>query len=154
MNISGIRPRQGFYDSVIAQEPEKEKVYKLNQVAIRLVDMPPLLSDTPMDGPEAAVKVMADMLKDYDREVVAIVNLQSDGRPINMNVVSMGALDQSVAHPREIFKSTILSNADSIMLVHNHPSGRYYPTLSGNIPGRPPPWAGPYRGSDPRCPGR
>ncbi|MDY4097776.1 MAG: hypothetical protein SOY47_13870, partial [Lachnospiraceae bacterium] len=33
MNISGIRPRQGFYDSVIAQEPEKEKVYKLNQVA-------------------------------------------------------------------------------------------------------------------------
>ena len=44
MNISGIRPRQGFYDSVIAQEPEKEKVYKLNQVAIRLVDMPPLLS--------------------------------------------------------------------------------------------------------------
>lgn len=128
MNISGIRPRQGFYDSVIAQEPEKEKVYKLNQVAIRLVDMPPLLSDTPMDGPEAAVKVMADMLKDYDREVVAIVNLQSDGRPINMNVVSMGALDQSVAHPREIFKSTILSNAASIMLVHNHPSGRLVPS--------------------------
>ena len=123
MNISGIRPRKGFYDSVIAQEPEKEKVYKLNQVAIRMVDMPPLLSDTPMDGPEAAVKVMADMLKDYDREVVAIVNLQSDGRPINMNVVSMGALDQSIAHPREIFKSTILSNAASIMLVHNHPSG-------------------------------
>ena len=128
MNISGIRPRQGFYDSVIAQEPEKEKVYKLNQVAIRLVDMPPLLSDTPMDGPEAAVKVMADMLKDYDREVVAIVNLQSDGRPINMNVVSMGALDQSIAHPREIFKSTILSNAASIMLVHNHPSGRLVPS--------------------------
>lgn len=128
MNISGIRPRQGFYDSVIAQEPEKESVYKLNQVAIRLVDMPPLLSDTPMDGPEAAVKVMADMLKDYDREVVAIVNLQSDGRPINMNVVSMGALDQSIAHPREIFKSTILSNAASIMLVHNHPSGRLVPS--------------------------
>lgn len=128
MNISGIRPRQGFYDSVIAQEPEKERVYKLNQVAIRMVDMPPLLSDTPMDGPEAAVKVMADMLKDYDREVVAIVNLQSDGRPINMNVVSMGALDQSIAHPREIFKSTILSNAASIMLVHNHPSGRLVPS--------------------------
>ncbi len=128
MNISGIRPRKGFYDSVIAQEPEKEKVYKLNQVAIRMVDMPPLLSDTPMDGPEAAVKVMADMLKDYDREVVAIVNLQSDGRPINMNVVSMGALDQSIAHPREIFKSTILSNAASMMLVHNHPSGRLVPS--------------------------
>ena len=77
-------------------------MYRLNQVAIRMVEMPPLLSDVPMDGPEAAVKVMADMLEDYDREVVAIVNLQTDGKPINMNVVSMGALDQSIAHPREI----------------------------------------------------
>ena len=128
MNISGIRPGTGFYDSVRTKEPEEKRVYKLNQVAIRMVDMPPLLSDTPLDGPEAAVKVMADMLKDYDREVVAIVNLQSDGRPINMNVVSMGALDQSIAHPREILKSTILSNAASIMLVHNHPSGKLSPS--------------------------
>ena len=94
-----------------------------------MVEMPPLLSDVPMDGPEAAVKVMADMLKDYDREVVAIVNLQTDGKPINMNVVSMGALDQSIAHPREILKSTILSNASAIMLVHNHPSNKLQPSM-------------------------
>ena len=94
-----------------------------------MVEMPPLLSDVPMDGPEAAVKVMSDMLKDYDREVVAIVNLQTDGKPINMNVVSMGALDQSIAHPREILKSTILSNASAIMLVHNHPSNKLQPSM-------------------------
>ena len=52
MNISGIRPGTGFYDSVRTKEPEEKRVYKLNQVAIRMVDMPPLLSDTPMDGPE------------------------------------------------------------------------------------------------------
>ena len=69
------------------------------------------------------------MLKDYDREVVAIVNLQTDGKPINMNVVSMGALDQSIAHPREILKSTILSNASAIMLVHNHPSNKLQPSM-------------------------
>ena len=128
MNISGVRPAPGFYGSMKQTESEETRVYRLNQVAIRMVEMPPLLSETPLDGPEAAVKVMADMLKDYDREVVAIVNLQSDGRPINMNVVSMGALDQSIAHPREILKSTILSNAASIMLVHNHPSGRLVPS--------------------------
>ena len=54
MNISGIRPGTGFYDSVRTKEPEEKRVYKLNQVAIRMVDMPPLLSDTPLDGPEAA----------------------------------------------------------------------------------------------------
>ena len=110
-------------------EGEKTNMYRLNQVAIRMVEMPPLLSDVPMDGPEAAVKVMADMLEDYDREVVAIVNLQTDGKPINMNVVSMGALDQSIAHPREILKSTILSNASAIMLVHNHPSNKLQPSM-------------------------
>lgn len=129
MLSSGVRPEQSFYDSVRNQETEKTNMYRLNQVAIRMVEMPPLLSDVPMDGPEAAVKVMADMLKDYDREVVAIVNLQTDGKPINMNVVSMGTLDQSIAHPREILKSTILSNASAIMLVHNHPSNKLQPSM-------------------------
>ena len=129
MLSSGVRPEQSFYDSVKKQETEKTNMYRLNQVAIRMVEMPPLLSDVPMDGQEAAVKVMADMLKDYDREVVAIVNLQTDGKPINMNVVSMGALDQSIAHPREILKSTILSNASAIMLVHNHPSNKLQPSM-------------------------
>lgn len=129
MLSSGVRPEQSFYDSVRKQETEKTNMYRLNQVAIRMVEMPPLLSDVPMDGPEAAVKVMADMLKDYDREVVAIVNLQTDGKPINMNVVSMGALDQSIAHPMEILKSTILSNASAIMLVHNHPSNKLQPSM-------------------------
>ena len=129
MLSSGVRPEQSFYDSVRKQETEKTNMYRLNQVAIRMVEMPPLLSDVPIDGPEAAVKVMADMLKDYDREVVAIVNLQTDGKPINMNVVSMGALDQSIAHPREILKSTILSNASAIMLVHNHPSNKLQPSM-------------------------
>lgn len=129
MLSSGVRPEQSFYDSVKKQETEKTNMYRLNQVAIRMVETPPLLSDVPMDGPEAAVKVMADMLEDYDREVVAIVNLQTDGKPINMNVVSMGALDQSIAHPREILKSTILSNASAIMLVHNHPSNKLQPSM-------------------------
>ena len=128
MNISGIRPGTGFYDSVRTKEPEEKRVYKLNQVAIRMVDMPPLLSDIPMDNPQAAVEVMADMLKDYDREVLAIINMRSDLKPINMNIVSMGAVDQSIAHPREILKSSILSNATYTMLIHNHPSGRLVPS--------------------------
>ena len=116
MYSSGVHPEPGFYknDRKNSEKKEPENRFKLKQVAIRMVEMPPLLSDIPFDGPEAVVKVMADMLKDYDREVVAIVNLKSDTRPINMNVVSMGALDQSIAHPREILKSTVLS----LSLIH------------------------------------
>lgn len=101
---------------------------KLNQVAVRLVKQPPLYSDIPMSDPEAAIRVMNDFLSQMDRELFCIVNLQSDLKPINMNIVSAGALDQAIAHPREILKSAILSNANSMMLIHNHPSGSLTPS--------------------------
>ena len=78
MNISGIRPKQEFYAGVERREPEKKEMHRLNQVAIRMVEMPPLFSEEPMNGPAAAVKVMADTFRDYDREVVAVVNLRAD----------------------------------------------------------------------------
>ena len=102
--------------------------FELKQVAIRMVEMPPLLSKEPMDGPEAAVRVMADTFRDLDREVFCIVNLRTDLKPINMNIISMGTLNSSLAHPREVLKSSILSNAASIMLFHNHPTGNLTPS--------------------------
>ena len=102
--------------------------FSLREVAIRMVEMPPLLSDIPFDGPEEAAKAMADLLKDYDREVFAVVNLRTNGQPINMNIVSIGTLDSSLTNPREILKSMVLSNAFAVMLFHNHPSGNLNPS--------------------------
>ena len=101
---------------------------ELQQVAIRMVEQPPLYSNEPMNNPDAAVRVMNDFLAQMDRELFCIVNLQADLTPINMNVVSVGALNEAMVHPREIFKSAILSNAHSMMLVHNHPSGNLTPS--------------------------
>jgi hypothetical protein len=107
---------------------ENKKPFQLEQAAIRLVNEPPLYSDFPLNSPQAVVKLLAELLKDYDREVFAIVNLRPDLKPINLNIVSIGALDQAIAHPREILKSAILSNAASMMLVHNHTTGRMVPS--------------------------
>ncbi|MBA4699624.1 MAG: DUF1738 domain-containing protein [Ruminococcus sp.] len=101
---------------------------KLNQVAIRMVEQPPLYSKEPMNSPEAAIHVMQEFLSEMDRELFCIVNLQSDLKPINMNIVSVGTLNQSISHPREVFKSAILSNAAGILLIHNHPSGNLTPS--------------------------
>lgn len=100
----------------------------LDQVAIRMISQPPLYSDQPMNSPEEAIRVMNDFLSDMDRELFCIVNLQSDLKPINMNIVSAGAINESIAHPREIMKSAILSNASSMILIHNHPSGNVQPS--------------------------
>lgn len=103
---------------------------KLEQVAMRMVEQPPLYSNEPMNNPDVAIRVMNEFLSQMDRELFCIVNLQADLTPINMNIVSVGSLNEALINPREIFKSAILSNAHSMMLIHNHPSGNLTPSTS------------------------
>lgn len=98
----------------------KEIQDSLKQVGIRLVEEPPLLSPEPMNNPEAAVRVLGKWLSEMDRELFCVVNLNTNLTPINMNVVSMGALNMAYVHPRETMKSAIPSNSAYLMLVHNH----------------------------------
>ncbi len=105
-----------------------EKKHELKVVSIRLVDEPPLFSKIPVRSTQDAVQVMAKELQKYDRELFCILNLQTNGMVINMNVVSMGTLNTAVVSPREVFKTAILSNAASILLLHNHPSGACSPS--------------------------
>ena len=100
------------------QEP-----FKLEVVSIRLVKDAPLFSDHKIISPADAVEVVGDFLCEMDREVMCIINLKSDGTPINCNIVSMGAVNQTIAEPRELFKASILSNAVQMLMMHNHPSG-------------------------------
>lgn len=102
--------------------------YELKNVAVRLVSQPSFLSDEKIETPQAAVRVLAKEFADYDREVLSVVNLNVKGKPINASIVSMGILDGSLAHPREILKTSILSNAAQILLLHNHPSNELTPS--------------------------
>ena len=103
---------------------------KLEKVAISMVEQPPLYSNEPMNNPDVAIRVMNEFLSQMDRELFCIVNLQADLTPINMNIVSVGSLNEALINPIEIFKSAILSNAHSMMLIHNHPSGNLTPSTS------------------------
>lgn len=102
--------------------------YEMDRVSIRMVKEPPLLSEKPITGPGSAIEILNDYLGDFDREVMAIVNLRTDGKPINMNIMSMGTINASLACPREALKASILSNAAAVLLFHNHPSGNLRPS--------------------------
>ena len=102
--------------------------YGLEQVSVRMIREAPLLSDEKIQNPQDAIRILGDVFKDYDREVVGVVHLRSDNVPINMTIVSMGCLNQSLVHPREMLKAAFLSNAASIMMFHNHPSGSLEPS--------------------------
>ena len=102
----------------------KEKnPFNLDVVSVRLVKDAPIMSGHPITNPEDAVLLLGKHLCEMDREVLCVINMKTDGTPINCHFASIGCLNESMAHPREIFKASILSNAATIMLMHNHPSG-------------------------------
>ena len=102
--------------------------YEMEVVNIRLVKEPSWYSKEPLNSPEKIAEFMSQELRSYDREVFCILNLTTDAKVINMNIVSMGTINASLVSAREVFKSSILSNAASIIAVHNHPSGNLYPS--------------------------
>lgn len=109
----------------MGRRPNDEKIEVVN---IRMVKEPSLYSAEKIKSPEDALRVIADELATYDREVFAILNLKSNGQPINLNICSVGTLDSSMVSPREVFKSTILSNSAAFIAIHNHPSGSLSPS--------------------------
>ena len=100
----------------------------LEVVSIRLVKDKPLLSDTSISTPADAIELLGKQLCELDREVLCVINLSADNKPINCNFVSMGTVNQTMACPKDILKSTILSNAARMILLHNHTSGNLLPS--------------------------
>lgn len=57
------------------------------------------------------------------KEVFITLHLDGKNRIICCDLVSIGSLNQSIVHPREVFKTACLSNAAAIICIHQHPSG-------------------------------
>jgi DNA repair protein RadC len=94
------------------------KANELEVVNIRLVPDRTFFSEKPIRSPQDAVSFIAEHLSDYDREVLAVLNLNTKGKVLNMNFVSVGTINASLVEPREFFKSTILSNAAGVIMIH------------------------------------
>lgn len=85
--------------------------------------------DHPAILPEActctkkAQLICEQYFQDIDREHFVMIALDSKNKIIGLHVVSIGTLNETLTHPREIFKAAFLMNAARIILAHNHPSG-------------------------------
>jgi len=74
-------------------------------------------------NPLDAAGILEDFLAGADREYFVAMCLDSKNKVNAINVVTVGTLNASLVHPREVFKPAILSNAAAVILGHNHPSG-------------------------------
>jgi len=76
-----------------------------------------------INSPKDAANIIKLFLNNVDREMFVVMCLDTKNNINSLNVVSTGTLNSAMVHPREVFKTAILSNANSIILAHNHPSG-------------------------------
>lgn len=81
------------------------------------------LSQAKLDQPELIVDLLAPDLQRLERECIRVVLLNTRFRLIKVEEVSMGSVNETVAHPREILRPVILHSSYAFVLVHNHPSG-------------------------------
>lgn len=72
---------------------------------------------------EYCAKHFARLAQDARQEEFHIVTLDTKLQPIRSHQITVGTLDASLVHPREVFRAAIRDAASSVLLVHNHPSG-------------------------------
>lgn len=77
----------------------------------------------PLSGPAAAEAALRGLLDGRREEHFAVLGLDSRRRVLAAELVSQGTLTQSLAHPREVFRSAIKLGAAAVIVGHNHPSG-------------------------------
>ena len=103
---------------------EKEFNKRVDIVSIKMVKEKSIKYEKrKITSPSDAEILCRNFLDDSDREKLIAISLDTKNQPTNINVVSIGSLNSSIVHPREVFKLAILSNANSIIISHNHPSG-------------------------------
>lgn len=107
-----------------------ESKKRVDVVSIKVVkDYSIQYSPRTVSNPNDAYKLFESFLLDIDREKFLVACFNTKNEPVNISVVSVGTLNSSLVHPREVMKTAILSNSNSIMIAHNHPSGSLNPSL-------------------------
>lgn len=79
-------------------------------------------------NPKDAVEAVKPLFSLCDREIVAVVSVDTKCAPLAVEVASVGGLDACIINPRIIFKHALLNNAASVICFHCHPSGDPQPS--------------------------
>ncbi len=91
------------------------------------------VQDKPLDTPELIHNFFGPQLRHLSQEQVVVATLDSRLRHMGTTVVSVGTVNDSSAHPREILRPVITRGAYGFILVHNHPSGDASPSHADEI---------------------
>jgi len=98
------------------------------ELANRVQDYPPPGKRQLVRAPQEVVSVVRGRLRGKKKEHFLVLLMDTRGQLIKTAEISVGSLDASIVHPREVFREAIAASAASVIFVHNHPSGNPEPS--------------------------
>ncbi|MGI8436662.1 MAG: RadC family protein [Chthoniobacterales bacterium] len=81
------------------------------------------LSREKIDTPELVYRLVGSEMRGLHKESLRILLLDTRYHLLRIEEVSRGSVNESIAHPRDVFRPAIISSAYAVIVVHNHPSG-------------------------------
>lgn len=83
-----------------------------------------------IDSPELVYALLGPEMRSLHKESLRVLLLDTRYRLLRIEPISLGSVNESIAHPREVFRPAIISSAYGVIVVHNHPSGDPTPSQS------------------------
>ena len=101
----------------LAKATQLKAVFEIGR---RLSTQAPAYKSRELTDPQKVYQLVKSKLKDYHKEHFYIITLNS--RNHSIAEVSVGDLNSSIVHPREVFAEAIKNKAAAVIFAHNHPS--------------------------------
>jgi DNA repair protein RadC len=111
-------------DDPVVQRYYKIPVYRVSMIKESAISVEQKTIRSPRDVFDAVREYLADV----DREHFLTLLLNTKNGIVGVNTTSIGTLNSSLVHPREVFKPAIIANSAAVILVHCHPSGNPDPS--------------------------
>ena len=86
------------------------------------------LSAQKIDSPELVNELLGPEMRRLNKESLRVILLDTRYHLIRVEEVSIGSVNESIAHPRDLFRPALVSSAYAVIVVHNHPSGDSSPS--------------------------
>jgi len=109
-------------DAMAATDPRKEENFRWHNMG---------LTNTPTNAAEYPVEFLYREV--LSREQFLCASINGANEILNIRVVSIGLIDRSPVHPREVFADALSDRASAVIVAHNHPSGGVEPSQSDII---------------------
>ncbi|MEP6809675.1 MAG: DNA repair protein RadC [Chthoniobacterales bacterium] len=76
-----------------------------------------------IDTPELVYELLGQEMRGLHKESLRVILIDTRYRLMRIEQISLGSLNESIAHPRDVFRPAVISAAYAVIVVHNHPSG-------------------------------